>query len=91
MHVSRLHHIFTYKLLIHKPILFIMCVDGFGAWDSSSCRVLNETTEEVECGCDHLTHFAILLVSGNLEGMLRLLAIHLYVIVLMHLYSRLVQ
>ena len=45
-----------------------MCISsynagGSGAWDSSSCRVLNETAEEVECGCDHLTHFAILLVS----------------------------
>ena len=36
---------------------------GLGAWDGSNCRVLNETAEEVECGCDHLTHFAILLVS----------------------------
>ena len=43
-------------------------VEGFGAWDSSSCRVLNETAEEVECGCDHLTHFAILLVSDIFEG-----------------------
>ena len=40
-----------------------MHADGFGAWDSHNCRVLNETAEEVECGCDHLTHFAILLVS----------------------------
>ena len=30
--------------------------------------MLNETEEEVECGCDHLTHFAILLVSDILEG-----------------------
>ena len=37
--------------------------DGFGAWDSRNCRVINETAEEMECGCDHLTHFAILLVS----------------------------
>ena len=37
--------------------------DGFGAWDSRNCQLINETAEEVECGCDHLTHFAILLVS----------------------------
>ena len=30
--------------------------------------MLNETEEEVECGCDHLTHFAILLVSVIFEG-----------------------
>ena len=38
---------------------------GSGAWDSRNCRVLNENAEEVECGCDHLTHFAILLVSDR--------------------------
>ena len=38
--------------------------EGFGAWDNSSCRVLTETDTEVTCGCDHLTHFAILMVSG---------------------------
>ena len=47
-----------------------MCISsynagGSGAWDGSNCRVLNETAEEVECGCDHLTHFAILLVSDR--------------------------
>ena len=49
-----------------------MCISsynagGSGAWDSRNCRVLNETAEEVECGCDHLTHFAILLVSDIFE------------------------
>ena len=36
--------------------------EGFGAWDDRSCRVLEENDTDVECGCDHLTHFAILLV-----------------------------
>ena len=40
-------------------------VEYYGAWDGSNCRVLRETDEEVECGCDHLTHFAILLVSDT--------------------------
>ena len=44
---------------------YMYIVDGFGAWDSSNCRVLRETAEEVDCGCDHLTHFAILLVSDS--------------------------
>ena len=46
----------------------ILCVDGFGAWDSRNCRVLRETAEEVDCGCDHLTHFAILLVRTSSQG-----------------------
>ena len=53
-------------LLKYSDIFSFICtmhVDGFGAWDSHNCRVLNETADKVECGCDHLTHFAILLVS----------------------------
>ena len=46
-----------------------MYIGGFGAWDSRNCRVLSETAEEVQCGCDHLTHFAILLVRTGLQGM----------------------
>ena len=52
-----------------KPFtLYIVAVDGFGAWDGRNCRVLRETEEEVECGCDHLTHFAILLVSDSTQA-----------------------
>ena len=58
----------TQKCNVCTPIL-PSNAEGFGAWDGSNCRVLNETAEEVECGCDHLTHFAILLVSdGHLTG-----------------------
>ena len=39
--------------------------EGFGAWDDRSCRVLEENDTDVECGCDHLTHFAILLVRNS--------------------------
>ena len=50
-----------------STIMFISSYNagGSGAWDGCNCRVLNETVEEVECGCDHLTHFAILLVSNQ--------------------------
>ena len=56
--------------IVHSDSSTIMCISsynagGSGAWDSRNCRVLNETDEEVECGCDHLTHFAILLVSDQ--------------------------
>ena len=54
----------TSKLECYPEWLHISnTADGFGAWDSRNCRVIYETAEEVECGCDHLTHFAILLVS----------------------------
>ena len=46
-----------------NPPIFLLNAEGFGIWDNSSCRVLHETEVEVMCGCDHLTHFAILLVS----------------------------
>ena len=62
-----LHNVYYRKSehKIHSGVLdmYPLNTAGFGAWDGSNCRVLNETAEEVECGCDHLTHFAILLVS----------------------------
>ena len=54
----------------HYCCINVCCflVDGFGAWDGRNCRVLRETDEEVDCGCDHLTHFAILLVSDSIQA-----------------------
>ena len=49
----------------HSYLYITFNAEGFGAWDSSSCRVLAEIDTEVTCGCDHLTHFAILLVSDG--------------------------
>ena len=36
---------------------------GFGDWSTRGCAVVNESEEDVICECDHLTNFAILLVS----------------------------
>ena len=66
--------IYQIKVLVYMCVFHAACillsvyVGGFGAWDGSNCRVLRETDEEVECGCDHLTHFAILLVSNSIQG-----------------------
>ena len=57
------HYISKLNMYINPPI-FLLNAEGFGIWDNSSCRVLHETEVEVMCGCDHLTHFAILLVSA---------------------------
>ena len=38
-------------------------VDYYGNWSSYGCKVLNEDTDSVTCGCNHLTTFALLLVS----------------------------
>ena len=59
----------AYNYWVKPFILYTVPVGGFGAWDSRNCRVLRETEEEVECGCDHLTHFAILLVSDGAQGL----------------------
>ena len=37
--------------------------DAFGSWSTDGCAVVNETEEDVVCECNHLTNFAILLVS----------------------------
>ncbi|XP_051972056.1 adhesion G-protein coupled receptor G2 [Xyrauchen texanus] len=34
---------------------------GSGGWNSQGCRVINSTSEETQCGCNHLTSFGILL------------------------------
>ncbi len=36
---------------------------GYGGWSGRGCVLVNETENEVMCECDHLTNFAILLVS----------------------------
>ncbi|KAE8279681.1 Adhesion G-protein coupled receptor G2 [Larimichthys crocea] len=35
--------------------------DGLGGWSSNGCSVINTTSEETTCSCNHLTSFAILL------------------------------
>ena len=51
--------------IVSDSLLCTYDAEGFGAWDNSSCRVLEENDTDVECGCDHLTHFAILLVRNS--------------------------
>ena len=45
-----------------------MCVfaDGYGDWSMEGCeRVdVNDTDDEVMCRCNHLSNFAVLLVSN---------------------------
>lgn len=67
---SSTHWYVTYiTQLLNEPFHFVYVdEDEFGAWDGHNCRVLSETDEEVKCGCDHLTHFAILLVSDVPHG-----------------------
>ena len=50
-------HIATYSVIDNT-------VDGFGDWSTRGCVIVTETEEGVVCECDHLTNFAILLVSG---------------------------
>ena len=38
---------------------------GFGDWSTRGCVVVSESEEDVICECDHLTNFAILLVSRD--------------------------
>ena len=43
-----------------------MFVDGCGGWSSDGCRAVNGdnfTDPEIYCECNHLTNFAMLLVS----------------------------
>ncbi|XP_051542114.1 adhesion G-protein coupled receptor G2-like [Myxocyprinus asiaticus] len=35
--------------------------DGSGGWSSQGCHLINSSSEETQCGCNHLTSFGILL------------------------------
>ena len=74
--VTTTHIIQQYNIVMHSYPSYN--AEGFGAWDNSSCRVLNETDTEVTCGCDHLTHFAILLVSTTLQETLLMVLFFLH-------------
>ena len=36
---------------------------GFGGFSATGCRLIAETETDAVCECDHLTSFALLLVS----------------------------
>ena len=36
---------------------------GYGAWSTEGCRLLSESRTEAVCECDHLTQFALVVVS----------------------------
>lgn len=36
---------------------------GYGAWSTAGCRLVSENRREAVCACDHLTEFALLVVS----------------------------
>ena len=40
-----------------------MYIDGYGDWSNDGCYVTTSNSTEVICECNHLTSFAILLVS----------------------------
>ena len=45
-------------------IMFIvLIIAGYGLWSDKGCYVTNEFGTNVMCQCNHLTSFAILLVS----------------------------
>ena len=37
--------------------------DGYGAWSTDGCRLVSEDDRVARCECDHLTQFALLVVS----------------------------
>lgn len=45
---------------------------GYGAWATDGCRLVSESRNEAVCECDHLTQFALLVVSS--------LTVHMFII-----------
>ena len=50
---------------------------GYGAWSTEGCRLLSESRTEAVCECDHLTQFALVVVSGI--SCIRVHCAHIYV------------
>lgn len=44
-------------------LLWFCCLGGGGGWSSAGCSLVKATQEDTTCSCNHLTSFAILLVS----------------------------
>ena len=43
--------------------LFFSPLDGFGDWSQENCDTIYSSNGSVMCRCNHLTNFAVLLVS----------------------------
>ena len=37
--------------------------EGYGAWSTDGCNLVEEDYDKATCRCNHLTHFAIIRVS----------------------------
>ena len=44
-------------------MFIVLIIAGYGLWSDKGCYVTNEFGTNVMCQCNHLTSFAILLVS----------------------------
>ena len=47
--------------------------DGYGAWSTDGCRLVSESKTEAVCACNHLTQFALLVVSPFLTYVCQLI------------------
>ena len=41
-----------------------MLLDNLGGWDNEGCTVISDEDDVVECNCDHLTSFSMLMSTG---------------------------
>lgn len=44
-------------------LIFVYCHIETRTWKSDGCLTVNTRDDAVECSCDHMTPFAVLLVS----------------------------
>ena len=54
---------FSPRLLLPLTCFFL-CLpsEGFGAWSSEGCSVMEETEADIKCACNHLTSFTVVQV-----------------------------
>lgn len=47
--------------------IFLNIIGGRGDWTTEGCTILQSLESMVECSCNHLTNFAILVVGVNID------------------------
>ena len=60
-------------------------LDGYGDWSNKGCHNITTNKTEILCECNHLTNFAILLVSNEKINVVIIIMIYrMYLLLLMN-------
>ena len=76
----------TMVVMLYDAFLCIL-VESFGGWDDSGCVLLSENQTTAVCQCNHLTHFALLLVCCATVQICTVFIFYIYIIININIKS----